>query len=170
VTGAVTNANIACLGAWNQITYAVSNGNLKRNGVDSVAGVVNLQAQYGISATANSNQVTQWVDATNSFTPAALALTPALRNRIKAIRLAIITQNPKPEVAVVTNGCSSRTAASPTGLCAWPGVQIAGPITSIQAAPLVDLSNGDANWNRYRYRVYESIIPLRNIIWSKDTL
>lgn len=170
VSGAPVNASIACLGAWNQVTYAVSNGNLQRNGVDSVAGVVNLQAQYGISATANSNQVTQWVDATNAWAPASLGLAPATRNRIKAIRVAIITRNPKMETAVVTNACSSRTAASPTGLCAWPGVQIAGPVTAVQTAPLVNLSNGDTNWNKYRYRVYETIIPLRNIIWSKDTL
>lgn len=170
VTGAIVNANIACLGGWNQITYAVSNGNLQRNGVDSMAGVVNLQAQYGISATANSNQVTEWKDATGTWAPASLALTPATRNRIKAIRIAIITRNPKIELTAVTNQCSSRTAASPTGLCAWPGVQIAGPIAAIQAAPIVDLSSGDANWNKYHYRVYESIIPLRNMIWSKDTL
>jgi len=26
------------------------------------------------------------------------------------------------------------------------------------------------DWQRYRYRVYETIIPLRNIIWSKNVL
>ena len=36
--------------------------------------------------------------------------------------------------------------------------------------PTIDLSPGDANWARYRYRVFETIIPLRNVIWSKDTL
>ena len=62
--GVVPGANLACLGQWNQITYQVVNGNLEVNGVPTVAGVVNLQAQYGISAVASSNQVIQWVDAT----------------------------------------------------------------------------------------------------------
>ncbi len=66
---AVTGASLACLGSWNTVTYAVNNGNLERNGVPILPGIVNLQAQYGISATgvasssANYNQIVQWVDA-----------------------------------------------------------------------------------------------------------
>lgn len=157
---ATANANLACLGTWNTITYAVNNGNLERNGVPSVTGIVNLQAQYGISATANSNQVTQWVDASGGTWAAP---TSANRNRIKAIRIAIVARNAKMEAANVTAACSSTTAASPTGLCAWAG-------NASSPAPTVNLSAGDSNWLRYRYRVFETIIPLRNMIWSKDTL
>ena len=61
-TAAAAGANLACLGTWNEVTYAVNNpvtnANLQRAGVDSVAGIVNLQAQYGISTTTNTNQVT----------------------------------------------------------------------------------------------------------------
>ena len=28
-------------------------------------------------------------------------------------------------------------------------------------------STGDTNWKHYRYRVYESVIPLRNTIWGQ---
>jgi type IV pilus assembly protein PilW len=48
-------------------------------------------------------------------------------------------------------------------VCAWTGT-VASP------APTVDLNPGEANWGSYRYRVFETIIPLRNVIWSKDTL
>lgn len=159
-TGAVSNANIACLGAWNQINYAVSNGNLTRNGVPMLAGIVNLQAQYGISSTANSNQISQWVDATGGTWA-----TPSLadRNRVKALRVAVIARNDKMDSATVTSACSSTTDASPTGLCAWAG-------NNTSPAPTIDLSPGDANWGRYRYRVFETIIPLRNVIWSRETL
>ncbi|MBU3910427.1 MAG: PilW family protein [Gammaproteobacteria bacterium] len=157
--GAAPNSNIACLGTWNQITYAVSNGNLTRNGVPLLAGIVNLQAQYGISATANSNQVNQWVDATNTWATPSLAD----RNRIKALRVAVIARNDKMDTTTVTSACSSIDTASPTGLCAWAG-------NGTSPAPTVNLSPGDANWNRYRYRVFETIAPLRNIVWSKDTL
>ena len=162
ITAAVAGANLSCLGVWNTITYDVSGGVLQRNAVDSVAGIVDLQAQYGISDSANSNQVTQWVDPTGTWTPASLAASPVNRNRIKAIRIAIIARNTKMETSAVTTSCSSTTAASPTGLCAWAG-------TSTSPAPTIDLT-ADSNWAKYRYRVYETIIPLRNMIWSKDTL
>lgn len=156
-------ANLSCLGtAWNEVTYAVNQatGNLERNGVPSVVGVVNLQVQYGVSGTANSNQVTQWVDASGGTWGAP---TVANRNRIKAVRIAVVARNAKMEPAAVTTVCSSTTAAAPTGLCAWAG-SVASP------APSIDLSAGDANWLRYRYRVFETIVPLRNMIWSRETL
>lgn len=158
-TAAINGANLACLGTWNEIAYTVNNGNLQRAGVDSVAGIVNIQAQYGTSATANSNQVTQWVDASGATWAAP---TVADRNRIKAIRIAVVARNAKMETGAVTTACSSLTAAAPTGLCAWAG-SVGSP------APAIDLSN-DPNWANYRYRVFETIIPLRNVIWSKDTL
>ncbi len=164
-TAAVAGGNLACLGTWNEITYAVNNGNLERTvapgaPIPSVAGVVNLQAQYGISATAGSNQVAQWVDASGG-TWAAPAV--ADRNRIKAVRIAVVARNAKMEAVAVTSACSSTTAAAPTGLCAWTG-------SASSPAPTVDLSAGDPDWLRYRYRIFETIIPMRNVIWSKDTL
>jgi type IV pilus assembly protein PilW len=127
-----------------------------------VVGVVNLQAQYGISTSANNNNVTQWVDASGS-TWDATVMTVANRNRIKAIRIAVVARNDKMDPDVVSGGCSSMTASAPTGLCAWAG-------DSTSPAPTIDLSPGNGSWNRYRYRVFETIVPLRNVIWAKDTL
>jgi type IV pilus assembly protein PilW len=175
-------ANLSCLGIWNEVTYSVNaaNSSLDRsvrstvNGVlgaattaSVVAGVVNLQAQYGIAATATSNQITQWVDATAATGFAAPSLTD--RNRIRAVRIAVIARNAQPERNVVTTACSSRTAAAPTGLCAWDATSANPSVAS--AAPLVDLNNPvNANWAKYHYRVYETIIPLRNMVWTKATL
>ena len=159
-TSAIAGANLACLGTWNEITYRVNGGNLERNGVPIVPAIVNLQAQYGVSAAANSNQITQWVDASGATWAAP---TVANRNRIKAVRIAIVAVNVKKEPKVVTAACSSLTAATPTGLCAWAG-------SAASPAPTIDLSANDSNWLSYRYRVFETIIPLRNMIWSKDTL
>ena len=186
-TGAVANANLSCLGAWNEITYRANGGNLERcnlptaianggncnlvplvppnvNFVPNVAGIVNIQAQYGISAAANSNQVTQWVDATGIWD--APAVTVANRNRIKAVRIAVVARNAKMEPGNVTNPCNPATVA---GLCAWAGVPAAGVMLA-SPAPIIDLSN-DATWQRSRYRVFETIIPLRNVIWAtRETL
>ncbi len=176
-----SGTNLACLGTWHEVTYRANSGNLERQDgtaaafVPGVAGVVNIQAQYGISAAANSNQVVRWVnaknladwvvatDGTSTGVDWGTSLTLANRNRIKALRIAVVARNAKMEVSNVTNACSSTTLANPTGLCAWPG-SVASP------APSIDLSQSDPNWRRYRYRVFENIIPLRNMIWSKDTL
>ncbi len=169
--GVLPGASLACLGQWNQITYQVVNGNLEINGTPTVPGIVNLQAQYGISATTSSNQVIQWVDATAASGWAAPSV--ANRNRIKAVRIAIVARNGQLETATVSNACTSTTLANPTGLCAWDATSaLPTPLVApylASPAPTVDLSN-DADWARYRYRVFETIIPLRNMIWARDTL
>lgn len=185
-TSVAVGNSLSCLGIWNEFQYAVNGNLLTRTGslnasgvpdvtaVPIVTDVVNMQAQYGITAAPNfalaepySNQVTQWVDATGAF--ASTALTKENRNRIRAVRIAIVARNGLLETTNVTSACSSLTAASPTGLCAWEGVPVGGSITVSSPAPGISLT-ADANWQRYRYRVYESIIPVRNIIWSRRAM
>jgi type IV pilus assembly protein PilW len=180
-------SSIACLGPWDEFIYSVSLTNqlyqLQRNSsrgdpitslvvpTPIVADIVNIQAQYGISAAPNSNQVTRWVNATGAWaaplgnTSAVCDAATANRNCIKAVRIAVVARNgllEKTNLPPVTTACSSTTAAAPTGLCAWVG-------SAAFPAPTIDLSN-IPNWNYYRYRVYETIIPLRNMLWSKNTL
>lgn len=168
-TNVATGNELSCMGVWNEVRYAVDNSKqFTRSGalvagvpstaaVPVVPEVVDMQAQYGVSATPDSNQITQWVAATGTW---GSAMTATNRNRIKAVRVAIIARNGELENEDITSECSSTTAAAPTGLCAWAG-------TSTSPAPTIDLSVGDPNWKRYRYRVYESIIPIRNIIWAR---
>jgi type IV pilus assembly protein PilW len=160
---AVANANLACLGRWNEVTYAVSSdGNLLRDGAPVIAGIVNIQAQYGVSATKDSNQVVSWEDPSGVTWGAP---TVDDRNRIKAVRVAIVARTAKREGLAVTDACSSQIAAAPTGLCAWEG-------TATSPAPAINLSDDadGTSWRNYRYRVFETIIPLRNVLWSRPTL
>lgn len=165
--------NFSCLGVWNELRYSIVANQLNRSGeivggipsanpVPIVADVVNMQAQYGVSATAASNRVERWVDATGNWAPAVI--TVADRNRIKAIRVAIVARN-----GLLEN--TNVTAAAPI---AWTDVSIEAPVGSgnnvVSAAPVINLATTDANWRRYRYRVYESIIPIRNVIWSGSAL
>ena len=146
VAAAVNGANFSCLGQWIEATYAVNNANLERNGTPVVAGIVNIQAQYGVSTAANSNQVSQWVE------PGSINIANVSeRNRIKAIRIAVVARSDKNEAGTTT-----------TSVSAWTG-------SASSPAPAVDLS-ADANWKKYRYRTFETIVPLRNMIWSKDAL
>lgn len=160
VVGVAAGANVACLGAWKRILYRVNNGNLEVNGEPTLAGIVNIQAQYGVSANANDNKINQWVNAVSPWD--AATLTVADRNRIKAVRLAVVARNSLWEKDIVSTACSSTTLPAPTGVCTWEG-------SAASPAPAIDLSN-DPDWAHYRYRVFETIIPLRNMIWARETL
>lgn len=182
----VTSGSFACIGKYKkdppyddhssplEYLYWVDNGELVQggnpatpgSGMPNGAGIVSIQAQYGVSTVATNNQITQWVNATGAIWDASGATWATNRNRIKAIRIAIVARSGGMEKTNVTNACSSTTAANPTGLCAWDATSAAPTIAS--PAPAIDLS-ADPNWQRYRYRVFETIIPLRSMIWSKGT-
>lgn len=163
VSGIAVNSSIACLGRdWGEVSYRVEDEQLWRSGTYSgdapnVANIVDLQAQYGISAAVNTNQVTSWVDADDLDVSNI-----SNRNRIRAVRVAVVARNGQAEIDNVSAPCSSTTDPNPTGVCTWAG-------TDASPAPVLDLS-ANPDWQRYRYRVYETIIPLRNVIWSKDAL
>lgn len=112
--------------------------------------IVNVSAQYGISdappgtgALAPEN-VTHWIDASGSAyggTNWATLTSVADVKRIKAIRVGIVARSAKQEACTTTT-------TSPY----WFGGQI-------------DIS-GMANWQCYRYKVYQTVIPIRNVIWG----
>ena len=171
----VAGAGVSCLGAWHQVTFGV-NGDLQMQRVDVSGGgavvvgsdVVMVKAQYGISNAVDNNQVARWVDATAAS--GWNVPTNEKRNRIKAIRVAVVARNGVWEKEVVTDACSSTTDDNPKGLCAWVG-------SDDSPAPTIDLRDdtgasfaADTPWRHYRYRVFETIIPLRNVIWSKENL
>lgn len=136
------------------------------NGADEIVAdnVVSLQAQYGISAT-GQQAINCWVNPTGAgtnpaianycpageasdWTPAGLQATPGNMKRIKAIRVAIVARNPlmeKPENKAL--GCVT-TRTAPTS---W----LNGPVIDLTANP---------DWKCYRYKVYQTIIPLHNVI------
>lgn len=123
-----------------------------------VGDVVSLQAQYGVSSAVGTQDIWHWVEpvaggANGDWGPANLDASKV--KRIKAIRLAIVVRSPKMEATNVTSTCTNNAGAN-NGPCAWED-------TSADKAPLIDLS-GDANWRRYRYRVFQTVIPLRNNI------
>jgi type IV pilus assembly protein PilW len=183
----VTNLNgsdwvrFSCLGAWNQYEYAVNAAHeLTRTGgtpdtnpfpnslaVPVTSDIVALQAQYGVtntldpaatSATAAAylNRVDQWVDATGTYGPAMALLD---RNRIRAIRIAVIARDSALQKTAVSQACNG-AATGLSKVCIWQS----------DASPVsVDLSSLP-DWQRYRYRTFEATIPLKNILWNRDAL
>jgi type IV pilus assembly protein PilW len=91
--------------------------------------------------------------------------------RIKAVRIALVIRSHNLERDPIYG---AGLEIAPKGSCTAPGdvVDSGGlkvcawrdPAGGV-AVPLVDLT-GTADWDRYRYRVYETVVPLRNVIWS----
>lgn len=183
----IASGSIACLGRYQkdppfddhssplEYLYWIDNGQLvmggdpatPNSGVVVMADIVSIQAQYGVSASPGDNRITQWVDATGADWSATGTNWITSRNRIKAIRIAVVARNGQLEKTDVTSACSSLTAATPTGLCTWDATSAAPGVAS--PAPAIDLS-ADTEWRRHRYRVFETIVPLRSMIWSKERL
>jgi type IV pilus assembly protein PilW len=128
--------------------------------------IVNIQAQYGV-AVAGNQSVTCWVNAIKGagagcpgIGGAADWSNPNTANigQIKAIRVAVVARSDQMERAAVTFQCTNTSGNVNNGPCAWPD-------TAASPAPVIDLS-ADPNWQRYRYKVFQTIIPLRNILWA----
>ncbi len=135
--------SVACMGGWAENAYSVDTVNkaLRRNGAPIAAGIVAMRARYGLSATPATTQIVNWVDADAMPNP----------NIVRAIRVAIVAQNGMLENEEVSDPCNG--ALNEKEVCSWPG------------GPALDLS-ADPTWRQYRYRVFETIIPLRNVLWN----
>ena len=111
-------------------------------------GIVQLKAQYGIDNTVGTptGVVNQWtaVDPT----------TADAWSRVLALRLVVVARSGQMErptdpvtKQIITGACNTTTS----------------PPNSMLGA--IDVS-ADPNWQCYRYRVFETVVPLRNQIWA----
>lgn len=113
--------------------------------------IVQLQAQYGKDTdgdSVNCNSVGAW----NNTTPAA---NDAAWQKICAIRIAVVARSSQWEREEVT--VDDPTCADPKSVC-WYGGQI------------TNLNTGNTNaddWKHYRYKVFQTVIPFRNLIWRQ---
>jgi type IV pilus assembly protein PilW len=150
-----TGAKVSCMSNIIPRTYAVNGSSLVPTATLTPLGnaIVNIQAQYGV-APAGSQQVNEWVNATGTWA----SPTAANIKRIKAIRLAVVARSTQMEKENVSIACTTTTESNPKGVCAWEG-------SATYPAPTIDLSN-IPDWQRYRYKVFETIIPLKNVIWA----
>lgn len=124
------------------------NLNCNANWTIIAPGVISLRAQYGRDTTTPRDGT---LDAWDQLTPAQES--PPNQETyadrwagISAARLALVARNSQPEREEVT-------AAVPT----WAG--------SEDTPVVLSASESDTTWKHYRYQVYETVIPLRNIPW-----
>ena len=116
-------------------------------------GIVDLQAQYGVdtqaSGAAGHGQISdaEWT-----------STDPADWSRVLAIRIALLSRNQQVERDAVTT-------VAPT----WAHGSNTFVMRNVDGTE--DSHPGDGNdWRHYRYRVYEAIVPLRNMIWGSTPL
>ena len=112
--------------------------------------IVNLKVQYGIDTTAPEPDglLDVWVPATGQWAPDALTKADAKTlNRIKAVRIGIVVRSEQFD--------KNYTQDVPWSM--FDGT-LNGTFKQSVSPP--------GNW---RYRVYETVVPLRNEIWNKQT-
>jgi len=109
------------------------------NWIEIIDGVVGLRAQYGRDTSAASPPP-GIVDTYDQTTPTTICGW----TRVSALRLALVTRSGEREKTNVTT-------TAPT----WSG----------SANAPISLS-GDSLWQQYRYKVFQSVVPMRNMAWQ----
>lgn len=110
--------------------------NSATNPLALVNGVIAIKAQYGRDTTSPPDG---YVDVYDNTAPASAA-------EVVAIRLAVVARS----------GQFEKDTVSPATLVLWNG----GTIANGGALTL------DATAQRYRYKIYQTTVPLRNVIWN----
>jgi type IV pilus assembly protein PilW len=130
-----------------------------------VEGIVALKAQYGFASgafnPATGLQVSQWSNTMVNADGDPATGSAGDYQQVAAIRVAVVARSKVPEKPSATNGqCSASTAKPVVFATASPANVTAVPVTVEVAQP------GDSvSWKCYRYRVFETIIPIRNAGW-----
>jgi type IV pilus assembly protein PilW len=127
--------------------------------------IVSLTAQYGRD-TSGLGVMDGIVDIFDNTTP-NLPPGPVVPDpsctwaRIESIRLAIVARSNQPEqVDPVTN------LPVTTNAPVWDGTAPNNPNGSTATSTQRPINlNGIANWQNYRYKVFQTLVPIRNITW-----
>lgn len=160
--GNLYDANNATLPVYN--TYAIVSNSLTVSNAFVVSGgaptvnsiadnIVHLHAQYGVDdgvpagTTANDGKVDRYINTVPNW------------QQIRSVRVAVVARSAMPEkpsggAAAACDTTTDGTAGTPDLRPTWSGGAF-------------DLS-ADPNWKCYRYRVFETTVPVRNWIWRSS--
>lgn len=118
---------------------SVVGGSCNSSWVPIANNIVSLRAEYGRDTSSPMDAVADIYDQTTPGTACAWAMVPALR-------LVLVVRNTQFENTAVTT-------AAPV----WAG-------TASAISVPINLTN-DASWQNYRYKVYQTTVPMRNVSW-----
>lgn len=111
-------------------------------------GIVQLKAYYGKDTTGDGE-----IDDYDDIAPTNAAGWA----QVMSVRMAIVARSGQREKPNATTGLCETTTAFPS----WSGK------TLVPGSEALDLSS-DPDWKCYRYKTFETSVPLRNMIWKQS--
>ncbi len=183
---AAAGARIFNLGAVNRLafhTWSLANGVLLLRATDLagasaqpvsvIDNVVSIKAQYGFDTrvvagtynpapppAGNGMQVTQWSGSMVNADGDGITGGPGDFQRIVAVRLAVVARSKRAEKPNAAGLCTATTVQPQVFTAAAPANVAAVPVTVNVA-----VAGDPIDWKCYRYRVFETIVSLRNSQW-----
>lgn len=156
------------LGSMRDVSYFVQNGDLmQRSFVLAASGtasyqnftlfnnVVQFQAFYGKDTNADGT-----VDTWDKSTPT----TNAGWLQVLAVRVAILSRSTQREKEPVTSGDPLWDVGTSTVV---DNSASSNPVVTCGTSKCVKLKIGGlTDWNHYRYKLFDTVIPLRNMLWT----
>ena len=150
----------AALNQWRVSNGSLTISNALGSGVATpvAEGIVHFMAQYGVDDGAGGATAGDGVISPSEWTTNA----PANWSQVLAVRFALLARSPQAEKTAVTiaapvwaSGANTFTMLNLDGTPGAVGAIAAG-------------TPWDANdWRYYRYRVFESVVAMRNMLWPK---
>jgi len=117
--------------------------------------IINLKVLYGKDS--DSNGV---VDTYETSSPA----TSADWQKVLSVRIALVARSNQYEKDLVTTAAPQWDLGGPA---ATTGVTVTGASTCKGSDQCLTLGVSQvADWQHYRYKVYDTIVPLRNMLWN----
>lgn len=156
------------LGAMLYRTYSVSStGNLQGADLSSTDGsktaqdlfpqIVMMQAMYGRDT--NSDGKIDTYDKANPLSTDSAAQANAKWKQVLAIRIAIVARSNQYEKDVVTSSAPLWDIGSTIAVTGTVNCNNGSQCLKLDVSTLAD-------WQHYRYKVYDTIVPLRNMLWN----
>jgi type IV pilus assembly protein PilW len=159
-------------------TWSVNNGFLQLSATDMAGSgaapitigdnIVSIKAQYGFDTRLGplftpetSTKVTQW--SSTMINADGVGTTAGDRGdyqRIVALRLAVVARSKTAERPAADGTCSA-TAALPKVFA----TEEPSGVTAVPINVNVTVTGDTVDWKCYRYRVFETIVPIRNAAW-----
>jgi type IV pilus assembly protein PilW len=133
-----SNCASACTSTDGPAATAVG-GSCNAAWIPIASNIVSMRAEYGHDVSVPMDAVVDTYDQATPATACGWAM-------VSALRLALVVRNSQFEKTVVTGGAP-----------VWAGT------TSATSVP-INLTS-EASWQNYRYKVYQTTVPLRNLSW-----
>jgi type IV pilus assembly protein PilW len=129
--------------------------------------IVSIKAQYGFDVRTGANflpeggmQVGRWSATMIDADADGMVGGAGDYQRIAALRLAVVARSKAPERPAPGAACSATTALP----VVFAGTQPVG-VTAVPVSVNVTVVGDPVDWHCYRYRVFETIVPIRNASW-----